>query len=400
MILEVAGAADAPAPAAHRPPAQDAAASRPDAAQDRAGLPRTLVTLSELSWRALVCVAAVGLLAYGLWQLRFVMLPLFGALLIATLLTPPSRALRRTGLPPGPSTAVVFVAAAVVLALVAGGLVPPIVDQFDDVGRQVRGGVDELVRTVASGPFGVSEREAQLAIDDAVQRAGERSGAVVSGVLNGAVIVGQLLAQLLLTVVLAFFFIKDGPRLWDWLVGLFPRRRRDAVRGVGASGWQILGAYVRGMALVGLVDAVLIGLALAALGVPLVLPLAALTFLCAFVPLIGAVAAGAAAALVALVAAGPVTAVLVVAAVIVVQQVEGNLLYPVVVGRAMELHPVVILLAVTTGVVVAGIIGALVAVPLAAVIGAAVPIVRESRAMPVAEPLTVSDGRPGAHGAH
>lgn len=396
MLLEVARSGDASAPAAETAPAPDAAARRPEGAEHRGGVPRTLFTLSEFSWRSLVCVAAIGLLAYGLWQLRFVMLPVFGALLIATLLTPPSRALRRTGLPPGASTAVVFVIALLALTIVAGGLVPPIVDQFDDVGRQVRGGIDELVGRVASGPFGVSEREVQVAIDDAAQRLGERSGAVVSGVLNGAIIAGQLLAQILLTVVLAFFFVKDGPRLWDRLVDLFPRRRRQAVREVGASGWRILSAYVRGMALVGLVDAILIGLALALLGVPLALPLAALTFVSAFVPLIGAVVAGGAAALVALVAVGPLTAVLVVAAVVVVQQVEGNLLYPVVVGRAMKLHPVVILLAVTTGAVVAGIIGALVAVPAAAVIGAAVPIVREARATPVGEPLPLSAGRPGA----
>ncbi len=392
MILDVAGDGDpaADAPASGAGAAGGAAARVVPAPRPADAVPRTLVTLSELSWRAIVSVAAIALLALALWQVRFVMLPVFGALLLSTLLAPPTRSLERGGLRPGAATALVFVVALLVVTALTAVLVPPIVDQFDDVGRQVSGGIDEVGRTVASGPFGMSEREVQQAIDDAGERLGKQSGSVVSGVLNGAVIVGQLLAQLLLTVVLAFFFVKDGSRIWGWVVGLFPRRRREDVRRVGSSGWGILSAYVRGIALVGLVDAVLIGLALAVLGVPLVLPLAALTFVAAFVPLIGAFVAGAAAALVALVAGGPVTALIVVVVVIVVQQVEGNLLYPLVVGRSMDLHPVAILLAVSCGAVVAGIIGALVAVPLTAVLAAAIPIVREART-PATEPLTLSD---------
>ncbi len=151
---------------------------------------------------------------------------------------------------------------------------------------------------------------------------------------------------------------------------------RGRVEAIGESVWRVAGAYVRGLAVVATVDAVFIGLALALIGVPLVVPLAVLTFFAAFIPLVGAVTAGAAAAMVALVSEGVVDALLVVAAVTLVQQLEGDLLYPVVVGRTVALHPVVILLAVTVGAVLGGIIGAFIAVPLVAIVAAVVPIAR------------------------
>ncbi|MBA3328751.1 MAG: AI-2E family transporter [Solirubrobacterales bacterium] len=344
------------------------------------GVPRALVSLSELSWRVLVCAAAIALLAYLLWQVRFVMLPIFLALLVATLLAPPARALERRGLAPLAATTVVFVAGLALLAAAVTLIVPPVVDELDELGRQVRAGADRVGDYLVSGPFDLSRGQIQDAIDNAAERLGDSGGAVASGVLSGALLIGQLVGGLLLTAVLVFFFVKDGASLWRWVVRLFPAARRDTVRLVGTSSWQILGAYVRGVAIVATVDAVLIGIALTIIGVPLVLPLAVLTFLAAFFPLIGAVLAGLAAALVALVTQGLVAALIVVAAVTVIQQLEGDLLYPLVVGRTVQLHPVAILLAVATGAVVAGLIGAIVAVPLVAVLSAAIPILRTARA--------------------
>jgi predicted PurR-regulated permease PerM len=166
--------------------------------------------------------------------------------------------------------------------------------------------------------------------------------------------------------------------MWAWAVRLFPKDARPAVEAVGATGWRVLGGYIRGVASVATFDAVCIGLGLAILGVPLVLPLAVLTFVGAFLPIVGAYVAGLAVVLVALVGNGVGTALIMVAVIAVVQQVDGNLIYPLVVGRTVELHPVAILLTVATGVVVGGIIGAFVAVPLAAVIASAVPAARRA----------------------
>jgi predicted PurR-regulated permease PerM len=342
----------------------------------RRGVPRSLVTASELGWRFLVVVAAVAVLAYGLWYVRLVALPAFIALLVATVLVPPAHALRRRGLGPGAATAIVFLGG----LLVAGGIltlvVPPFVDEVGTLTETVTGGAQELGRLVASGPFGLDRGDVQSAIDGLSDRLHASSGEIASGVLSGAVIVGQIGAGLLLTLVLVFFYVKDGPVLWAWAVRLFPQSVRRRVDEAGHRSWSVLGAYVRGQALVATVDAVFIGLGLAILGMPLVLPLAVLTFVAAFVPIVGAFMAGAAAVLIGLVAKGVGVALIVLALIVLVQQIEGNVLYPMIMRRTIELHPVATLLAVGAGGVLAGIIGALVAVPIAAVVATALPILR------------------------
>jgi predicted PurR-regulated permease PerM len=177
----------------------------------------------------------------------------------------------------------------------------------------------------------------------------------------------EALGAAALTLVLLFFLLKDGRSMWSWLIGHVPARRRGRIEPAGAAGWDALSGYVRGTVIVAAVDAIGIGAALLIVGVPLALPLILLTFVAAFVPIIGATVAGAAAVLVALVANGPVDALIILAAVIIVQQAEGNLLEPLVMGRAVHLHPAVILLAVAAGTVLAGVAGAIVAVPVVAV---------------------------------
>jgi len=339
-------------------------------------LPGGLVMLSELSWRFLACVVAIGVIAYGLWQVRLAVLPVFIALLVATILTPPARALTRRGLHPALATTVVFLGSLLLVVGVVGVLVPPVTEQVGDLGRQVRAGVEQVGEYIANGPFGLNEAQVDDAIDQAEQRFQDSLGLLAGGVVSGALLAVELIAGLLITLVLIFFFVKDGPQLWGWIVERFPPRTRERVEVIGDRVWRVAGAYVRGLAVVATVDAVFIGLALTLIGVPLVLPLAALTFFAAFIPLVGAVTAGAAAALVALVSEGVVDALLVVAAVTLVQQIEGDLLYPVVVGRTVRLHPVVILLAVTVGAVLGGIIGAFIAVPLVAILAAVVPVAR------------------------
>ena len=341
-------------------------------------VPRALVTASELGWRFLVVVAAVVVLAYALWQVRLVALPAFIALLAATLLVPPAAALVSRGLSRGLATAIVFVTALLVVFGLGSLVVPPFVSELGVLFDTVTGGARELGALVASGPFGITEAEVQRAVDSASERLQASSGEIASGVLSGAMIFGQIVAATLLTVVLVFFFVKDGARLWSWVVRLFPRRARARVDEAGDAGWSVLSAYVRGVVLVATVDAVFIGIGMTLVGMPLVLPLAVLTFVAAFVPIIGAVVAGSAAVLIALVSSGAGAALVVLGIVLLVQQLEGNVLYPLIMRRTMEMHPVATLMVVGAGGVLAGIIGALVAIPIAAVTATTIPILRGS----------------------
>jgi len=193
--------------------------------------------------------------------------------------------------------------------------------------------------------------------------------------VSGALAALNVLAAVLLTLVLTFFFVKDGRQLWGWIAGLSGRHQRSA-EALGERIWRVLTGYVQGIALVALIDALLIGGALLVLGVPLAMPLTVLTFLAAFFPVVGAVTIGLAAVLVALVAKGGLAAAILALWIVVVQQLDGNVMQPVLVGRKLELHPVVVLLALTAGGVVAGLVGAFLAVPLAAVAGAVISFAR------------------------
>jgi len=195
-------------------------------------------------------------------------------------------------------------------------------------------------------------------------------------VRSGAVLIGELITGLIVTLLLTFFFLKDGGLMWRWILGLVGPRRRHDVDEVGRRVFTALGGYVRGIALVGLVDAVLIGIALLVIGVPLVVPLMILTFLGAFLPLIGAFLAGLAAVLIALVFNGVGAALLVLASIVLVQQIEGHLLYPLLMGRTVHLHPAVIILALAIGGILAGVIGVFLAVPIAGSISVVLDYVR------------------------
>jgi putative heme transporter len=370
------------APVLHRPEPERAAPEPPP----RRGVPRSLVLASELGWRFLVVVGAVAVLAYGLWYVRLVALPAFLALLLSTILVPPARALRRRGLRPALATSIVFFGGLFVAAGVGTLVLPPFAGEVGTLGATVTGGAQELGRLVASGPFGLSHAQVQSAIDGFSSKLHASGGEIASGVLSGAVIVGQIVAAALLTLVLLFFYVKDGPRLWGWAVRLFPEPMRPRVDHAGRMSWSVLGAYVRGQVVVATVDAVFIGVGLAIVGLPLVLPLAVLIFIAAFVPIVGAFTAGAAAVLIALVSKGAGAALVVLGINLAVQQLEGNVLYPMIMRRTMELHPVATLLVVGAGGVLAGIIGALVAVPIAAVVATVLPILRGHEPPPALDP--------------
>jgi len=254
-------------------------------------------------------------------------------------------------------------------------IIPGVLSQSDDLFTSLQEGAGRAVGVLE--PLGVGQRDVDRAIDEGLKSV--QGSAVANEVLTGAVLLTQWAAAVILILVLTFFFLKDGDRIWDWIVELFHEDRQPILREVGVRSWGALSAYVQGVFLVATIDAVLIGAALLIVGVPVALPLIVLTFVAAFFPVVGAFVAGAAAVLVALVANGLGAALVILAVIVAVQQLEGNVFYPIVVGRKLQLHPVGILLALTTGGVLAGIVGAFLAVPLVAVGGTILSYMRERR---------------------
>lgn len=333
---------------------------------------RRLVTISEWVWRSGLVV--IGALAVG-WlvlYLRLVTVPAFVALLAASVLHPVVDRLRRRG---WSSLLATWAAVAMAAAVVAGVgllLVPAVLDQSEDLGDRLDGGIAEVERWLETGPLGLDDVDLRAMWAGAVDRA-----AGSDRLVQGITLAGEIAAGALLAIVMTFFFLKDGPVIVDRLRSFVPATRRSVVDRAAAAAWSAVGAYVRGTAVVGVVNGLVIGVGLLAIGVPLVVPLAVITALSAFFPLVGAVVAGAVAALVALFSGGVTDALLVLGLVIVVQQVEGDVLSPVVMGRALRLHPLVVLVTVTAGAIVAGILGAFLAVPLVGMAVAAAHAVRQ-----------------------
>jgi putative heme transporter len=353
--------------------------TRPSPAQvpERPLTPDWLRASSEWTVRLLLIGIGVVALVYALGFLRVVVLPVIIALLLTTLLLPPKRWLHRRGLSDAVATALTMIGAVLVLAAIATAVAPSIGGQVDDLGTGVQDGVRQATDVLAEKPFNLSKTELRDRVDEAITRVRENSSGVTQGLTTGAVLLGEVLTGLIVTLLLTFFFLSDGRGMWDWLVGLAAPGHRRGADELGARVFTALSGYIRGIALVGLVDAILIGIALLIIGVPLVIPLMILTFLGAFMPLIGAFLAGLAAVLIALVSNGVVAALLVLGAIILVQQVEGHLLYPLLMSRTVHLHPAVIILALATGGVIAGIIGVFLAVPIAGVVSTVISFVRD-----------------------
>lgn len=338
-------------------------------------VPRGLAVASAITLRLLIVAAGVVLVALGAARLMLVVLPVIISLLLATLLVPGARWLQARGWRPAPAAAAMTATAFLVFVGLWALIIPGVLSQSDDLFTNVQDGARQAVSVLE--PLGVGRADVDKAIDDALSSV--QGSAVANEVMTGAVLLTQWAAAVILIVVLTFFFVKDGPRLWNWLLELFHEDRQPVLQEVGVRSWSALSAYVQGVVLVATIDAVLIGTALVIVGVPVAMPLIVLTFVAAFFPIVGAFVAGAAAVLVALVANGLGAAIVIAAVIIAVQQLEGNVFYPVVVGRKLQLHPVGILLALTAGGVLAGVVGAFLAVPVAAVTGAVLNYTRERR---------------------
>jgi putative heme transporter len=361
------------------------------------GVPRSLRVATAVAWRVLVLAVAIFLLGLAVARLRLVVLPFFIAILAATFLAPPTAWLRGKGLPGGVAAVLSILGA---LALVGGlttAVSPQVAGELDELDVSITGGVDRIEEWLVDGPLGLSNARVTDLFDQAEQQLRDSQDIIASGALSGAVFALEVVAAALLSLFLLFFLLKDGARIWAFLVRLFPVGARDDVNGMGERAWSTIGGFLRGTAIVAAIDAVFIGLTLFLVGVPLVIPLVLITFFGAFVPIVGAFVAGFASAMVALVSNGPTAALIVVGATLVIQQLEGNLLQPVIVGRRVELHPIAVLLAVTTGGVLWGVIGAFIAVPVTSAAWGAISYLRERSPaveLPVGAPAASSERPP------
>jgi putative heme transporter len=333
-------------------------------------VPPWLDALAQFSWRLLVVLVGVAGFVMLVTRLYLVSLPVVLALILATIAVPPARRLERRGLPRIVAALVVVVGGTITFL---GGLillVPAFTRQVAALGPTILEAFERVLRWIEASPFGLDRAEIETVVTDAFSNVGQFSGTIATQVGNIAIAVGEVLTALSLAIVLLFFFVKDGEQIVGWFIARTPQRLRDDLRASGARGWGALAGYVRGTAAIALIDAIGIGLGLLILGVPLVLPLTLLVFVGGFVPVIGAFASGLLATLVALATGGLSTALAVLAVVVVVQQVESSLLQPMIMRRAVSLHPVVILGVLTAGTVIVGVVGAFLAVPLTATLAA------------------------------
>jgi len=313
----------------------------------------------------IVVVVLVAGLIWGIQQVTLVIIPLILALIFASAFGPVTMWMRRKGVPSVLATLITLLAVVAVLAGLGWLVVNAVIDQWDELSSQAVEGFQQAQDWYHTLPFAISPdqvNQALNAIGDFVTSAQFGSGA-----LAGVSAVASFLTGLVLMVVILFFFLKDGPRMWEFVLRPFRGSDYDRARRIGDKTVTVLGSYVRGTASVAAVDAIGIYIGLLILQVPLALPLAVLVFLLAFIPIVGAVTAGILAALVALVTNGWVVALIVVGVVVLVNQLEGNFLQPVLMGRTMKLHSFVVLVVLAGGTAIGGILGTLLAVPLTAV---------------------------------
>jgi predicted PurR-regulated permease PerM len=367
-------ALDAPAPDAPAPPdvsAAPAGATTVPALPTRPGRPTARVVLERVG-----AVLVVWLLARFVVDALFAVALLVGALgvalVLAALLEPVARGLRRVGLGPGFASTVTTLALLAVLTGLGVLVASRVSTQFEQLPSVLTVAVEKARSWLVDGPLTLDPTQVREMRNIVVERLSQATPSPVAGAMTAL----RVLGAVAVAVFALFFLLKDGAGMWRWLLGWTPSRYRERTDTAGNAAWHTLTSYIRGLFVVATVDAVAIGAALVVLGVPLWLSLSILTFFGALVPVLGATVAGAAAVVATLVLEGARDAAIVLLVVLVVQQLEGNVLHPLIMGKALRLHPLAILVAVTAGALVLGVVGALIAVPLTAVLYSAAAALR------------------------
>jgi putative heme transporter len=327
--------------------------------------PAALRVAAAWSWRILVVLLLAYIAVQILVRVQVVVLPVILALLLCTFLYPVVTLMNeRLGVPRGLGAINVLLVTVVAFALGVYAVYQQVRDEAGSLADNVLAGVEDIEAWLVEGPLQIDQER----IDQVVDQGQEALRGAFTGerAVTGATAAVEVIAGLLLTLVLVFFFLKDGEKMWAWAARRSGARARRHVDEVGGRAWWALGGYMRGQAIVAAVDAFFIGIGIIVLGIPFAVPLIALTFFAGFFPIVGAVTAGAITSLVALADRGLVVALIMLAIVIAVQQIESNVLEPVVMSKTVKMHPVVILVALGAGAAIAGLIGAFLAVPIAA----------------------------------
>jgi predicted PurR-regulated permease PerM len=339
-------------------------------------VPGWLQTGAAWSWRLLLLAAALYLIARVIGVLYIVVVPCTAALLLTALLQPLTARLRRAGLPGLAATWCTLL----IVALVLGGIVLLITNRvsadYPTLVDETRHTTTQVESWLSGPPFHIKSSSVQNALNDIPGYLSKHKALVEGTVVTGGKIAAEFFGGLVLMLFVMFFLIKDGERIWIWLIGALRTDTAERINRAGHAAWLAVVYYMRGTVAVAAIHAVVIGVTLYIMGAPLVIPLAVLVFLAAFVPLVGLLVAGTLAILVTLAAKGWVAAVILLGVLIIEDQLEGHLLQPQVVGRVIRLHPLAIILSLAVGSVLAGIAGAVVAVPIVAVITRAVPELR------------------------
>ncbi|HEX7304890.1 AI-2E family transporter [Lentzea sp.] len=321
-------------------------------------------------WSLRVALAALGfwMVFWLIGTLWVVVLPVLLGLLITTVLWPPARWMMSKGMNAALAATIVLLVGLGVLGGVIAAISTSIASGVPEIAQSAQKAITQLQDWASGPPFNLKGSDLDRLIAQGVDQVKSSIGSIANGLLTGAGAVTSGLVTGVVALLLAFFFVKDGTRFTPWLRGVVGERAGGHLTTVLERIWATLGSFIRSQAAVSLIDAVFIGLGLLILGVPLAIPLAALTFLGGFIPIIGAFIAGALAVLVALVSNGLTTAIIMLVIVVVVQQVEGNVLQPILQSRGLRLHAAVVLLVVTAGTSLYGIAGAFFSVPVAAAV--------------------------------
>nr|WP_245993295.1 AI-2E family transporter [Xylanimonas allomyrinae] len=331
-------------------------------------VPQWLLTTAGWSWRFVALVAAVSLLVYAVVHVRLVFVAVFLALVLTSVLKPVADLYGRV-MPRSLAVGLSLLSALVVFGGLVAYVVASVAGQWQTLADQFASGIDQIIDWVQHGPLPVDVSWAQIndAIEAGRKWVADNSADLASTAVASAGTVAEGFAVIALAVFCTVFFLMSGGSMWSWFLTQVPSDHRERWERAADAGWYSFSGYARGTVIIAVTDGIMAGILLAALGIPLAAPLAVLVFIGAFIPLIGAPAAMVIAGVVALAAEGPFKALIVIIGVALIGQIEGHLLQPLIMGKQVALHPVVIALGVTAGTVLAGILGAVVAVPVLAV---------------------------------
>ncbi|WP_280668133.1 MULTISPECIES: AI-2E family transporter [unclassified Kitasatospora] len=343
-------------------------------------VPWGLRVAAESTWRLLLLGGALYVIFSVVDMLRLVAFAILAGLLVSALLEPTVSWLRRHGVPRSLAAAGTFLSGLAGIGLVGWFVIWQVTSNLDNVSHQAQRGVAKLRDWMIHGPMHVTQQQITEFTHQIQTAIGTNAQQITSLGFTGVSIAIEVLTGVLLAVFTTFFLLYDGAQIWSWMLRALPQQSRYAMAGAGPKAWATLTAYVRGTVFVAFIDALCIGIGIQLLGVPLALPLAVIIFLGAFVPLVGALVTGTLAVLVALVTKDVTTAGLVLVVLIAVQQLEGHLLQPLILGRAVRVHPLGVVLGVASGSIIGGIGGAIVAVPLIAVTNTVVGHLRRRHA--------------------